>query len=341
MVKLRVFLAAALFAVFAFSLFLPLPARAEVGEGVVCHWADGTVTEERFADFYSALVAPQEEGILLVRDGLSGRVDWSEAGARAYAALEKGTVAELLDLRTDDLPRAERAALTRGFSDRSYFFFDTFFFWDGRQLVPKIRTCREAVLFEPVRAQDLIALGATCVWVRGEFSADCLIGSSVAVLKGEAPYYAEGNGLYLRAGGVRFVAAPPVCRELTVGEVDFLDAGALAACGELESLELPFAGSARTYFEGYEGRIAALFSENVPKSLSRVKVRSGLVALNAFHGLEEVREIDLCGIPETDIEATFSGLGFETLHTRKSLNLEDCTKKRASCGCFIYTREKA
>ncbi len=331
------------------SLFLPLPKKISSNETYDCVWADGSVTKESFSSAYQSLVGIDGESVILLREGLTGKIE-SEAGA-VYAALEGGTLAELLEA-TAAGTRIDGAALYREFSDRVWYNGE-YYVWTGNQIERVSRTERsEIVFFEgSVTSRILKETKASTVYLRAgaQISASSFAESGVERVYAEAPYAENGGAIYLdTAGGKRLLASLSGVKELTLDEdLSFADEGALLACQALESITVPFAGSSKSpYGTDYKGEFAHLFSSGaeyrVPKTLTRVTVTGGRIISYAFYACPNLKEIDACTVPEGEISKTaFSGLAsLETLHTpKRDVTLTgNFTSYTAACGCTIYKR---
>lgn len=330
-------------------LVFPFGRELSGNEFYECVWADGSVTGESYSSAYQSLVGMDEGGIVLLRNGLTGRVK-SEA-RRVYETLEEGGRDELLYCFAEGT-RIDRAALYRTFSDRAWFD-GNYYIWTGTKIerVSRVKKSELVVLSGKVSARVLRECGARSVSLRAEaeVTTGTFASGGVKVLRVQPPYEISGGALYANtAAGKRLVAALVGAEELAFdSDLKFIDEGALLVCDKLVSLTLPFLGSAESPDGAeYKGELAHLFSDGaeyrVPQSLARVKVTGGRIIPFAFYACSGLKEIDVCGVSEKDIaETAFTGLSsLEILHTpKKSVILTgDFTASEAECGCTVYRR---
>lgn len=239
-------------------LFLPFPKeKAPEREYYTCLWEDGTVSTESFYTAYAALTGT-EERIVLTRCGLTGEIEAGEEYQRVRKTLERGTLAQMLNLKAEGLSSIERAALWKRYSGLGYYS-DGFFAWNGEGVSrAEERTYEEVFLLTgDLPAGLLKRTGANKLIVHGEagLTAKGLVGSLVTEAEARWPYFERDGAIYLQtAVGVRLIAVLPFVTELTI-DCDFLDEGALSPCICLEKLSLP---------EKYKGGLARIFGEIVP-----------------------------------------------------------------------------
>ena len=309
-------------------------------------WQSGAVTRESYAFAYSALSGAENGKLLLEREGLRGEIETSERYKTVRTLLKEGSLPDLLTMSFEGLSSLERAALYKEFCDTCYYSADLFAYDGDRVFRTPRASFSELVLLDgSVSSGVLVGIGATKLILRSgaQLSAASLAGTGVQEIEAAAPYFVNRGGLCLSApGGTRLVAAVPTAEELRVEGCDFCDEGALSPCKRLASLELPFAGSARSAGgSDYDGRVAWAFGDAVPQTLKRVKIADGTVGQFAFTGLGGVEEIDLCGIPEENISPLAFGslTGLVRLHTRQNhLSLEGFSRTLLPCGCTLYER---
>ncbi len=317
-------------------------AREETFEAV---WENGAVTQESYASAYSALSGGGSGSLLLEREGIRGEISASERYRAVRAVFQEGSLLDLLTLQTEGLSSLERAAIYRDFSDTGFYSADLFAY-DGDRVFRTLRASFSTLVLldGSVSSGFLCEIGAQKLVLRSgaEFSASSLAGTKIAEIEAAAPYVVKEGGVYLStAGGTRLVAALPNMEEFKAEGYDFCDDGALSPCKDLVSLELPFAGSARSILgSDYDGRILWALGGSAPQTLKRVKLTGGTVGQLAFLGLNGVEEIDLCGIPEENISPlAFESLkGLLRLHTTKNLQLEGFSRTLLPCGCTLYER---
>ena len=356
--RCRKILTIALSALFslAWVALLLFPAVKRVrgsGEVYVCRWADGTQTNESFASAYSVFLGCDGTRICLNRNGVSGEISVSPCFTAYYETLLHGTAREVLALDASAPNTLERVALWCNFFERAWWSENSFYVWteEGAQTVHSTR-CKELVVEgDGLTATALKNTRATVIEVRASsyFSVQKLVGSSVTKLRGVAPYFTENGALYLHtAGGTRLVASAPDTLSLTALDYDFADEGALVLCDKLQSLTLPFVGTARsTGNENYRPEIAALFlygkEYQIPSTLKRVTVTGGEIGATAFYRMEGLEGIVLCGVDANSISRdAFAGCtSLRSLHAPVAdIPLADgFSRRNLDCGCTLYTRE--
>lgn len=344
-----ILLAAATACACACMLIFPLPRTLLSEASFVCFWENGETTTERGGSAASLVTGIADDGTIgLKRGDHVGYTVPSDAFLDALAVVEQDDLLSLLSLNTESLSPVERAALFLTYRD-------TVFYWDEPFAYTGIRIERHTsgsadcvrLLHGTLPAGYLAETGATRLFVSGNcaFSAAALVGSAVRVLTASAPYIVDHGALYLENAQTRRLVAALPCTELVLGESDYADAGALAACTSLRSVELPYIGAARSG-EG-AGEFAHLFRIGidyfVPATLERVLVTGGTLGPTAFYGCGGIREIDACGVDPARIDAqAFAGAeGLELLHTpRRDVVLQGTfTVETAACGCTIYRRQ--
>ncbi len=340
----------------AWVALLLFPAVKKVrgsGETYLCRWADGTQTSESFASAYAAFTECDGTRICLNRNGVSGEISVSPRFTAYYETLLHGAAREVLALDASAPNTLERVALWRNFSKRAWWSEDSFYVWTetGAQAAHSTH-CKELALeSDGLTATALKNTRATVIEVRAGsyFSVQKLVGSPVCELRGVAPYFTENGALYLHtAGGTRLVACSPNMLSFTAGDYDFADEGALVLCGELQSLTLPFVGTARsTGNENYRPELAALFlygkEYQIPPTLKRVTVTGGEIDATAFYRMEGLEEIVLCGVDANRIPRdAFAGCtSLRSLHAPiADVSLaSEFSHRTLGCGCTLYTRE--
>lgn len=351
-IRNALFLLCALF--WGLLFFLPMPRARAAGDDMYrCVWADGTETEESYFSAYSSLVGMDDGGeIVLGRGERTGVVAAGEACRAAFRIFEEGGLADLLGLDISCVSRLERAALYRRYQSRLWYA-DEYFAWSGEEMQRAEAQRAETLVFlsGDMTATRLIETQAERLSLRAEatFTASVIAGTNVKEVIAEAPYFAEGNTVCLStAGGVRLLAGLPSARKVTVPEnVYFADEGALLPCENLEEVEIPFAGSAKSSAGTlYRGEFAHLFSTGkeyrVPVTLKTVRVKGGYLISHAFYACKYVETIDACGVSARDIErdAFADCVSLKLLHTpRADVVLSgNFTKHTAPCGCTVYER---
>lgn len=312
----------------AVTLFLPDRFSYDNAEQCFYETEDGTIARISYAEAYRRIETVRGDGVVLTGGGF---VDGSERLATVIETLSNGELAQLLAVQADGLTNLERAAIYRVWGNTLFYDGDSFA-WNGAGVsrTDRVRATRVVLLGGSLPNGFLAQSGATeiVVGADAEIDATDLIGSAVSSLSARAPYYAEGNCLYLsRGGSVRLVAALP-CEDIVLGYADYYDRGALSACGNAVSLTVP----------NLRGELCSLFSEQVPHSLKTVTVTGGRVDGVTFYGCPSVETITACKV-ETDGDA-FLGCGsLKTLHTaNKDVRLTgEFSRSRADCGCYIFT----
>lgn len=335
------------------SLFLPLGQRVRAGEERYrVALREGGETQVNFASAYGAFVGATETGTLLLDgENLAGEITPSQAYAEIGRTLTEGNLNELLALNAAALPRLERVALWRAFSDCVWYAGEAFAYTgDGVSRASSASGDKLVLLEGSIAASRLIAFGTKVLELRpaAEIAAKSLVNTGVEKFVAFAPYEEDGGALYLdTAGGKRLVAGVPSALSLRIHDNYFADTGALLPCKKLVRLEVPFAGTASSAAgENYRGELAELFRNGgeyeVPASFKTVRVRGGLIGATAFYGCGGLREIDLCGVAAENISVSaFEGCGeLVRLHTpRASVNLPGEYESRVlSCGCTLYER---
>ncbi len=326
---------------------LPLPAKAAAEEKVLCIWEDGARTEP-YAAAYDALDGIRDDGTIgLVRDGKHGYVKTGQAFAEVCDVLRFGTLAELCSLDMGGLDKLERAAIMQAFGNQIYYAGGAFAIV-GDTVAPMELTQADCVrLLDGTLPRDYLAeTGASALCIMGPsaaITADRLVGSGIARVTAVPPYAAEQDALYLDTpGGRRLIAALPCAVSLTVGDCDFLDAGALSPCEALVSLTLPFLGGAKGGPEE-DGTLLRLFETKngapMPAMLASVTVTGGEIADDAFYGFE-LAQVTLCGAERVSPLA-FVGANVGIIHAPcDALRLSGPYRtERAPCGCTVYTKE--
>jgi len=337
-----------------FALFLPFPAASSVSdERYLCLWEDGSRTQERYYSAYAALKGVSDGSILLSRDGMTGTIEAGDSFREAVSVANGGTLAELLAFRAGTLSSLEQSALCRILEGRIWYA-EGVFVWDGERVrSANAQKADEVVLLSGAFETGFLANSeaeALHVCAEGEPNADDLSLSSVTSLTTEAPWYSENDALYTAAAGaLRLVAVLPDVTDAVISEnARFCEQGALLPCRNLQSVSLPFLGSAKsTYFSSYDPFFGYLFADEdgnyrFPASLRRIRVTGGKIAAHAFYRTEGIEELDLCGIPAKDIEKdAFAELtSLNRLHTKKRLRLDGFSSVRESCGCYLYTKDR-
>ncbi len=340
----------------AFTLFLPLPEQvATEKRGYTCVWEEGEPTEETYASVLSDYYGLTETEILLVRNGVTGRIALSDRAKATVAAFEQAELADLLSLDKEGLSPAERGAIYRAYGNVLYYDGDAFA-WNGEEFARSSRKRMEKVvlLSDNLPKELLKECGAGTLAVRAEakLTADRLLGSTVSALEAELPYVARESALYLQtAAGERLVAVLPAVTELTVEGCAFIDEGALTACRGLTSLSLPFVGnSGYPSAKEFVGELGVLFGKDekgayaVPDCLKKVSVSGGSIVSYAFYGCDGLEEINACGVSWWDISReAFTGLpSLKRLITpRYSVTLTgEFEKSKLDCGCTQYVRKE-
>lgn len=355
---LSVALTAAVLAAAALCLILPFPAASGAGgETYLCEWADGSVTRESYASAFADYNRLSGEGnAVLCRGGRTGEIAFGEDFARIYGVLQGGSLAEMLALNAEALPRLERAVLYRALSGK-LFYDGGYFIWDGYAMARTgVRQAEELVLLSGgLPSNALFAVRAERLTLRAgaEVGADDFVSSLVAEISAQPPYeFADGLLYLIEAGSKRLVAGLPRLKSAAVSaDTDFIDEGALAPCTELEEITLPFLGNARDFSgDSFVGELGYLFARDgmgryaVPETLARVKVTGGTVLSRAFYLCANVREVDACGVPAERIAPdAFAGMDeLEILHTRLTHAMLSGAfiKTAAPCGCTVYMCEK-
>lgn len=299
-------------------LILPLPdARSADNERYVCIWENGTVTEEGYAQAYAALDRADEGNIFLSRDGIQGKITAGTEYGRIFGILQNGSLAELLALQKGDVSRLEQAALWRTFSGVLWYS-DEAFAWDGERVVRSDRGSASALVLLSGRFPNGFVkqsgAEALCIRSGAAISPADLSGTAVCELTAEAPYTVSGGALYLdTAGGKRLIAALPTVGRLELdSDLSYVDEGALSPCARLQTLIVPFVGSAKnTSGTAYDPCFGRLFGTDgsgryaVPEMLKRVAITGGSVQSRAFYGCVFLEEIDASGA-ESVAEDAFS-----------------------------------
>ena len=335
-------------AVCLFSFILPLVSRFSGGETYRCVWSDGAVTTESYSSAYAALYGMDEGGVVLYRDGKLGRI--AARNASLCAALETGSLNEILYRSAENAMRIERAALYRTYSKRIWYEGD-FFVWNGERVERARRaTGEELVLLSGgISARTLQNTGVKTVYLRAgaEVKANTFSATRVETVYAQPPYAANGGAVYFTsAGGKRLISALGTVKTLALdADLSYVDEGALLSCTELEALSLPFVGNAAdSAGSAFIGELAYLFSDGkeylIPASLKRVMVTGGTLVSHAFYRCDNLYEIDACGVEEENISSSaFDGLpALRVLHSPKELSLSGFTSSVADCGCTVYTR---
>ena len=351
--RLAVLAAAALWLVGTALLFPPPPRRSAAEETYLCQWQDG-VTQESYASVFAGFSGADDAHIFLERDGKTGTIVASQAYRTAYRTLDTGSYAQVLSLSQEACMRPERAALMRTFSCRLWYA-NGLLSWNGETLIaadaPPAGYDGTLTIFAGFPAAGTIAgLGVTALDCREgvELSASRLAGTQVAQISVVPPYASDGSVVTLEtAGGRRIVCAAPTATSLVLPDADFADEGALAACGSLRELTLPFVGSAKSGAgSDWEGLFAHLFVSDfgyrVPETLARVTVTGGVLMANAFYACPMIEEINACEVAVRDIDCdAFIGMdGLRVLHSPRA---DVCLtghfiKTLLPCGCTQFTR---
>lgn len=335
----------------ASAILFPLPARVYgKEESYLCDWADGSSTEESYDSAFASLTGADGEGVTLLRGGVAGRIAGSGELLNAVSVFEEGNLGELYAMRP--LPnRIERVALWRTYGERVYYDGEAFR-WNGERVVPTADvSCKEFVLLAGgVSASLLARSGAERLYLRSEaeFTAKTLAGTAVSEVLAQPPYSVSGGAVYLdTTGGKRLVGAVPALTALTVEDCDFADAGALVACRALESLSVPFAGSAFSAAgSDRAGEFAYLFLDGgeyaVPESLKRATVRGGVLDAYAFYACPYVEEVRVCGVAAENLSPdSFLGMASLCLLCAPLADLPltgEFESSLSPCGCTVYRR---
>ncbi len=343
---------AVLSAVCIFTLFLPFPkavARAE--ENYRCVWEDGEETSESYASAFSMLQGIAEDGTIELKYGTHvGRITPGEDFYAYNDALSKGSLLDLLLLGNGELSRIERAALYEVYGGTAYYSADAFRYTGERVVRENFKHPEKVVLLSGTLGRSYLSqTGAKELRLASEakFSADRLLGSRVEKITAAAPYCAENDLLYLDvAGQRRLLAAVPTARKLTVGDCDYADEGALAACTQLEDLTIPFAGNAKRNFGSrYDGTFAWLFSSDgflVPKTLKTVRVLGGKLVSRCFYGCPYLQEVNACGLSAEDVsdDAFADMVGWKCVHSSNGnlILTGKYSRHIAPCGCTVFVR---
>lgn len=335
-------------------LFVPAVKRVKgSAEEYLCRWADGTQTRESFASAYAAFTGCDGERLYLNRGGAAGELTASTEFGTHYGVLRMGSSRDALALDPSRLNALERIALWRLFGERAWWNDDEFTVWtEAGAIVKQSARCRELIAESgSLTASVLKNSHATVLELRGGavFSAQSLAGTEVSALRGVAPYFTQDGALYLQtAGGIRLVACEPDTLNLSAVGYDFADEGALAVCGKLQSLTVPFVGVSRFTGNGeYRSELASLFILGkeycVPSSLKSVAVTGGEIGADAFYGMAGLEEIVLCGVEAKNISRNaFSGCkNLRRLHTPfTGVVLEGgFSSEKLECGCTFFLRE--
>ncbi len=343
---------AVLSAVCILSLFLPFPkAAARAEENYLCLWEDGRETFESYASAFSMLQGIGEEGSIELKQGTHvGRITPGEDFSIYNDALSKGSLLDLLLLGNGALSRIERAALYRAYGRTAYYSVDAFRYTGDKVVRENFEHPEAVVLLSGTLEKNYLARTEAKelrLAAEAEFSADRLLGSRVAKITADAPYYAENDLLYFEvAGQRRLLAAVPTTTKLTVGDCDYVDKGALAACTQLEELTLPFAGNAKRNFgSSYDGTFAWLFSSDaflVPKTLKKVRILGGQLVSRCFYACPELEEVDVCNLSAEDVsdDAFADMVGWKCIHSPNGnlILTGNYTKRIAPCGCTVFER---
>ncbi len=335
------------------SFLLPFPKRiSSAEEEVICIWKDGSKTSESYVSALASFCGIEEDGILLRRGELEGKVALSEKAKSLVSALNGAPLADLLSLSGEGLSRFEHAAIFRAFEDTLFYDGDCFA-WSGERLVrTELRNAKKVVLLSGKLPKGLLAqTGAEYLRLDeyAELTAAALTGSQVVAIKANAPYEAVENAVYRNTPtGTRLIAALPQTEALVIENCSFIDEGALSACTNLKSLTLPFVGNTKYCNSlSFRGEIAALFGTDeegryyVPSTLERVTVCGGKLVSYAFYGCASVKEVNVCGLPWQDIARTaFLGLRLSTLHCpRSDVQLTGAYESEyLPCGCTLFTQ---
>lgn len=316
-----------------------------------CVWSDGSATQEDFASAYAVYDGATEEEILLRKDSLTGKISAGESYRLAVETLEKGELADLLNMTEKGLSRIERAALFHKYATRLYYADDWFgYTGQGVRRVPLGAATEVVFMTGELPDRALAQTGATTLYVQSgaQLSAKALSDSCVEEVFVQSPYSAEGGAVY-RDGvaGRRLVAGLPAVRSLRV-EADYIDEGALSPCRNLEELDLPFIGSsADRETAAYDGDFGYLFDRDgdgryVIPAVRRLIIRGGRIQSHAFYGAFALNEIDVCGVLPENIDRTaFDGLKeLRLLHCPKEdvVLMGDFTSYQAPCGCTVFVR---
>ena len=335
-----------------FCLFAPLPEDISKVEEYECIWSDGSVSTESYSSAYQSLAGIDETHVLLARDGLTGKIESRAVGA--YFTLANGDLGELLECAASGT-RIGAAALYRAFSERVWYNGEYYVFTGSRVKRVSRATASELVCLEgSVTSRVLKATNAKTLYLRkgATIKSDLFTEGNVTAVYAEAPYFVNGGAVYLdTAGGRRLLSAIAGIEELTIeGELQFADEGALLACQNLQSLTLPFAGSAASPDgKEYVGGLAYLFSDGkeyrVPQTLSSVTVTGGRLGAFAFYACPGLEVIDVCKVDPGEIsEDAFLGLeSLQLLHTpQKDVKLTGdfsaYSEHGLQCGCTVYIR---
>lgn len=347
--------AAAAFTAFACSLFLPLPRTyaKEDEEIYVCAWEDGSSSAERYSSACSRLVGAGENKIYLERDGVRGEIEAGGAFARAVGVFERGTLAELLSFRPEKVTRLESAALFCKYGKRLWYD-GALFRWTGSEAVrADIAHAEEVVLMAGGLPESLLrGTGAERLVLRrdADLSASALVGSSVTQAVAEEPYFVDAGGIYYTVpNGKRFIAALPDTTALRIGDdTVYCDTGALAPCGSLRELSLPFVGNTLDMSVSDRiGDFGCLFGTDrdgrylIPQSLTRLEVRGGMIPPYVFFGCT-VERISCCGVPAENVSPfAFTGCEPLVLHAPAEglLPAGKYSARPAPCGCTVYEKK--
>lgn len=335
-------------------LLFPLPRKTGAKrEAYACVWEDGTSTEETYLSAYSALSGVEDGGeMLLSREGKTGVISPSDAFSHFIGTLSYGEFPDLLDLRSSELRRIERAAAYRLCSGRVWMSGGQSYVYDGERFLPEtIGEVKEVDLMDgKISARSLISSGATSlrIFPNAEFDEKTLEGTAVRTVAALPPYSAENEGVYLDTpSGRRLLCGLPHVLDFEMAECRFADEGALLPCTNVRSLTLLFVGNgpnnAGSYFRG---ELAHLFSTGkeylVPASLERVRVTGGVLVSHAFYRCRMLKEIDACGVDAEKIEedAFLDVTDLKLLHSpRTDVRLQgDFRTTLLPCGCTLFER---
>lgn len=346
--------AAAFAAAAALMLFAPFPQELpHSDEAYACAWEDGTATRETYESAYAALYGASEEGAVLERGGVYGVIACGDAYAAAYGALADGSLAELLSIGTEGIPRIGYAALWRGYSHTAWYAGEWFAWTQGGVTrVSDAGEAERAVLLSGTIAPSVLRdAGITELELRpeAEFSARTLAGTAVKRVTAQPPYASAGGVVYLdTAGGRRLAGAVPAAESLVVApDAVFADEGALAACIRLREVKLPFVGSAASGSGGtFRGEFAHLFVSDgayrVPETLVRIAVTGGTLVSHAFYACTGLEEIVACGVDADRISPTaFAGCpSLKRIHSPRLDIVTDgaFSCSAAPCGCYLFEK---
>ncbi len=341
-------------AAFTLILFLPYPRNVCPGaDRYTVHWADGSTTEENFAEALSRAVGVTEEGeVLLQRDAVFGSYAGGNGLKEAVRTLESGELGPMLAMNVPP-GRLERAALYRAYGNRLYFDSGDWFRFNAEKVVPAGIGKADTVFFTggELDASRLLLTGAGTLIVGdlAGFSYKSVYGTAVRI-EGKSRYAVQNGAVVDRTLGGILAACEPLATDIIVPDVAAAARGALLPAREPVSVSLPFVGSGPVAAgDGFHGELGYLFTEgeaySVPSSLKKVRVRGGALVAFAFYHCPYLEEIDACGVDPSKIgRQAFDGLpSLGYLHTPRAdvalSDSEEFTSYVAECGCTVYERK--